>query len=545
MGDIDKYYEILGIKRGVSLEEVNQAHRDLMQIWHPDRFSHNPRLQTKAEDKAKEINVAFDKIKAYLKDSPEHRKPSYSDRHRPYETPNRPFEESAGKKHNSYDNANTGNANAGNANTGSTNAGNTNARASSKEFTGTEFTGTDFKEKTNEALFNVVFKGEILRGFNEQEVKRKLCQIFKIDVNGLKGRMLFANHQVVIMVNARFPEAKQCKVVMNLIGAQCTFEEVSKEKNKEKIHAYSSGTIQPPPGVKKGWKLKVGDYIGILIVFIFFMAIEILYEHHHNASNNVSNPTKGATMPGKTNQIHSRHGSPPKTRATEDVPKERPFRDNTRRDNTQKDNADYPTTFGDSDDSGQVKPQYENPQTYTFYLQRGESNMKNRNFRQAIGEFSRAIEIEPNNSAAYTGRGVSYEMIGDYRQAIDDFTDAIKLKPDSGVAYNGRGYSYLRTGNYLQAIGDYNRAIELKPDSSISYAGRGMSYQSIGNHRQAIGDFTRAIEIDPFNGDTFASRALSFLNTGNYQLAVNDYRVAARLGNKAAQSRLSSQGIGW
>ncbi|MBF0566690.1 MAG: tetratricopeptide repeat protein [Nitrospirae bacterium] len=535
MGDIDKYYEILGIARGASLEEVSQAHRDLMQIWHPDRFSHNPRLQTKAEDKAKEINAAFDKIKAFLKNSPEHRKSSYSDRHRPYETPNRPSEESARKKYNPYDNAN-----AGSANTGSSNA-----RQTSKEYTGTEF-----KEKNNEELFNVVFKGEILRGFNEQEVKRKLCQIFKIDVHGLKGKMMFANHPVVIMVNAGLPEAKQCKLVMNLIGAQCTFEEVSKEKNREKIRAYSSGTTRQPPGVKRGGKLKVGDYVGILIVFIFLMAIEILYEHHHNAPN----PEKGATMPGKTGRIHPNHAAPPKTRDNaESAPKELPFVDNTRSDNIRRDNPPkgtpyypaYPNPFGDTGDSDNVKPQSENPQTYMFYLQRGEANMRNGNFRQAIGEFSRAIEIEPNNSAGYTGRGVSYEMVGDFRQAIGDFTNAIKLKPDSDLAFNGRGYSYLRTGDYPQAINDFSRAIELKPDGSISYAGRGVSYQSMGNHQQAIGDFSRAIAIDPRNGDTFANRALSFLNTGNYQLAVNDYRTAARLGNKTAQSRLSSQGIGW
>jgi uncharacterized membrane protein len=42
---------------------VEQAHRDLAQVWHPDRFGDNPRLRTQAEDKIKEINAAYDLLR--------------------------------------------------------------------------------------------------------------------------------------------------------------------------------------------------------------------------------------------------------------------------------------------------------------------------------------------------------------------------------------------------------------------------------------------------------------------------------------------------
>ena len=48
---INRYIEILGLKPGASQEEVNQAYRDLVNVWHPDRFVGNPRLQKKRKRK--------------------------------------------------------------------------------------------------------------------------------------------------------------------------------------------------------------------------------------------------------------------------------------------------------------------------------------------------------------------------------------------------------------------------------------------------------------------------------------------------------------
>ncbi len=69
MGDIEKYYEIFGLKPGASEEDVKRAYRDLVQVWHPDRFSHNQSLQKKAEEKLKEINSAYEAVKTYLANS--------------------------------------------------------------------------------------------------------------------------------------------------------------------------------------------------------------------------------------------------------------------------------------------------------------------------------------------------------------------------------------------------------------------------------------------------------------------------------------------
>jgi DnaJ-class molecular chaperone len=67
--DLKRYFEILELSPDASIDELNQAYRDLVNIWHPDRFAHNPRLKEKAEEKLKALNQAYETLKPVL--SPE------------------------------------------------------------------------------------------------------------------------------------------------------------------------------------------------------------------------------------------------------------------------------------------------------------------------------------------------------------------------------------------------------------------------------------------------------------------------------------------
>jgi hypothetical protein len=64
MDEISRCYQVLGLEIGSSQEEVKRAYRDLVRVWHPDRFSHDERLQVVAQDKLKEINGAYETLNA-------------------------------------------------------------------------------------------------------------------------------------------------------------------------------------------------------------------------------------------------------------------------------------------------------------------------------------------------------------------------------------------------------------------------------------------------------------------------------------------------
>ena len=63
--EMHHYYRMLGVEPGVSAEEVKEAYRDLVKIWHPDRFANGSRVQRKAEERLKEINDAYERLQSF------------------------------------------------------------------------------------------------------------------------------------------------------------------------------------------------------------------------------------------------------------------------------------------------------------------------------------------------------------------------------------------------------------------------------------------------------------------------------------------------
>ena len=64
----DQHYRVLGLTREASDGEVDQAYRRLISQYHPDRLSGAAQeLRAQAEQRAREINGAYDRIKAERK----------------------------------------------------------------------------------------------------------------------------------------------------------------------------------------------------------------------------------------------------------------------------------------------------------------------------------------------------------------------------------------------------------------------------------------------------------------------------------------------
>jgi len=55
-------YRILDLSPDATQEEVKRAYRELAKVWHPDRFTGDPKLQQKAQEKLKQINSAYERI---------------------------------------------------------------------------------------------------------------------------------------------------------------------------------------------------------------------------------------------------------------------------------------------------------------------------------------------------------------------------------------------------------------------------------------------------------------------------------------------------
>lgn len=83
-----------------------------------------------------------------------------------------------------------------------------------------------------------------------------------------------------------------------------------------------------------------------------------------------------------------------------------------------------------------------------FYFDRGivKGNFNN---NDAIEDFTRAIELNPNNVRYYVARGNTYRKIRDYRSAYADLSEAHRLDPnDTGadISYNSAIEEFRRLG---------------------------------------------------------------------------------------------------
>ena len=75
MKSVNECCQILGVDPGATSDEIKKAYRKLIKEWHPDRFLHNPRLYTEAQERLREINEAYDELQfiiAHRTDSPPH-----------------------------------------------------------------------------------------------------------------------------------------------------------------------------------------------------------------------------------------------------------------------------------------------------------------------------------------------------------------------------------------------------------------------------------------------------------------------------------------
>ena len=76
-------------------------------------------------------------------------------------------------------------------------------------------------------------------------------------------------------------------------------------------------------------------------------------------------------------------------------------------------------------------------------FQRGKTRLEQQNYRGAIADFSKAIQLNPNQEDFYYERGLILGKLGDKKGAIRDFDDAILRNPHHAWSYlNRAGMSF-------------------------------------------------------------------------------------------------------
>ena len=122
---------------------------------------------------------------------------------------------------------------------------------------------------------------------------------------------------------------------------------------------------------------------------------------------------------------------------------------------------------------------------------------KKGNINNAIIYLNEAIEIEPNDARFYISRG-TFRGTENYKDAIEDYTKAIEIDPNNVFAYRLRADSKCKLGDYLGAIDDYTKAIEIfpnKPNKAYLYNYRASAKRKSGDNKGADQDDIKADKL--------------------------------------------------
>ena len=170
-----------------------------------------------------------------------------------------------------------------------------------------------------------------------------------------------------------------------------------------------------------------------------------------------------------------------------------------------------------------------NPNYAAAYSNRGNAKDNLGEPQAAIEDCNKAIELNPNSALAYNNRGNAKNKLGQHQAAIEDYTKAIELNPNEATAYNNRGNAKYELGELKEAIKDYNKAIELNPNEATAYNNRGSVKNNLGEHQAAIEDYNKAIELNPDYADAYYNRGIAKQDLGEHQAAIEDYNKAIEL----------------
>jgi len=130
-----------------------------------------------------------------------------------------------------------------------------------------------------------------------------------------------------------------------------------------------------------------------------------------------------------------------------------------------------------------------------FHRTQAKIHLSRKEWAAVVDHCDKWMALEPSESEGYWLRGQAYHELAQYERAASDYTKALQIKPDNIVVLNQRGNAYLALHRYDWAIKDYSEAIGLDPEEPVYYWNRSLAYEYQGRKRDAINDLQQYMSL--------------------------------------------------
>jgi tetratricopeptide (TPR) repeat protein len=144
------------------------------------------------------------------------------------------------------------------------------------------------------------------------------------------------------------------------------------------------------------------------------------------------------------------------------------------------------------------------------------------NISEALEYFSRAAEIQPNNSGWHINRGIALYRLGNLQASRGALETAIVLDDGVALAHTKLGDVYRDLGVIPSARQSYERSADLDPSSAIVWRNLGTARAFSGDREGAIAAWTRSLELEPGFCDTHFNLGTTLVKE-NQRLPARDH----------------------
>lgn len=167
-------------------------------------------------------------------------------------------------------------------------------------------------------------------------------------------------------------------------------------------------------------------------------------------------------------------------------------------------------------------------ETEKEFFDKGVLLFKQGHYEGAVEQFSKLIEIAPNNADAYKNRGASYMKLEQFDTALADFEKAKELFPELKGLYSNLGVVCYYKKEYEKAIQYYDIELEMAPDNHIAHFNRALCLVELRRDGEALDAIEKTLELKPNFYWALCYRGDLLTRSGDLVRAAESYEAALR-----------------
>lgn len=165
----------------------------------------------------------------------------------------------------------------------------------------------------------------------------------------------------------------------------------------------------------------------------------------------------------------------------------------------------------------------------------GYVHARNGQHREAVADYTRALERDPKMALGYENRGYMYNDLREPAKAVKDFQTALQLQPDYGEAHLGLAYADLQLHRPKPALNQLDVAQKILGKSHALHLARAEAYRQEQDFLRAEPEYRMALQETPDDLNTQLAYADTLFHLKRFQQSLATLDVAQKLGPTEAR----------